>query len=105
MAQTEIYQLNDFQLTQLILSTSGLNPILALLDIAPEDDAELKEKLNRYSADMEALISIGLLQDVSESMAERIENTRMQVGRGYRALVPTKEALRMFKDADDRTIQ
>jgi hypothetical protein len=105
LAQTEIYQLNDFQLSQLIVSTSGHSPILALLETIPEDEPELTEKLNRYTRDMEALITIGLLQDISESVAERIESTRVQIGRGYRALLPTKEALLMFQDSDDRSIQ
>jgi molybdopterin biosynthesis enzyme len=100
-----IYELNDFQVSQLLLATNGLTPILALLDTAPDDEPDLAEKLNRYANDMEALVTIGLLEDISESMRERIEDGAKKMGRGYRALVATKEAKLMFHDADDRITQ
>lgn len=98
------YQLSEFQYANLVRSANSSTIVFAALEPSDSDSAEQREKYERQLREMDDLIHLGLVKDVSEKFHDSIELSRMNNKRGYRVLALTEHALDMFHESDKRLV-
>lgn len=103
MSNSSIPQLTEFQYKSLDLTANRTVTSFAVLEAPETDTVERKEKAAKNMGDIDGLIRLGLVTDVSEFYAESIEDARAVHGSGYRVFTLTDHAVKMFRSSGNRT--
>lgn len=98
----EHYQLTEFQHKTLMAVANGSNPVAFVVEAIPEDDAETVARLNKQVEEMNDLVQLGFLKDVSGKMAEAVLATKLKAGRGYKPYLITDIGFDMFNSPQKR---
>jgi hypothetical protein len=102
---SEIYQLSEFQNKSLSIAANGKSICFAILESSDSDPQDTKEKLDKDFHEIEDLVRLELVKDVSEKFTEQIQLSRINNGRGYKVVALTEVGLRMFANAKKRLVQ
>lgn len=92
----EHYQLTEYQHKSLVQVANGKTPLVFTIEINPDDDEATVARLDKQEAELRELAQLGLLKDVTGSLAEHIASTKLQSGRGYKAFMITNTGYDMF---------
>lgn len=88
----------------MVESTNGEQPISVLLIPNPGDLPERKDSMNRNVNDMDDLIELGFIRDISDAFKQQIEQSVAVKNRSYRVLIPTDIGFKMFQELAGRSI-
>lgn len=92
------YELSEFQVANLTCACDGENS-RAFAIYKPNDDVDTPARYARFDRNLdeiEDLIHLGFLTDVSDRFTEQIELCKINNNRGYIAVAVTEQALMMF---------
>lgn len=92
----DIYELSEDLYDTLIVAANGDSPTFALLEPREDEEPERRKRLNREMAEIEDLIQMDLLKDVSDNWAPQIAVCKIQYGFSYRVVTMTEMAMMMF---------
>lgn len=91
-----IYTLTDFQLRNLMEAANGKVNSFAVVEPSPKDDHDIRAKLEQYMKEIDDLMKLGLVEDISEGFQEAIQQKREQEGRGFLIYTVTQTGFLMF---------
>jgi hypothetical protein len=95
-----IYQLSEFQFGTLRHAANGGSIVFAVLDPAPSDPPEKRKQFIDERLQIDALVDLGILKDVSERFQESIETSRINNNnRGFVVVALTDIGLCMFQES------
>ena len=95
-----IYEVNAFQLANLLRSANGPVEIFATLDWNDTDTEQDKQALRSERESIDALEVLGLMKDVSNEFKEQITVSILQKKRGYKVHQITEAGLLMFQHSN-----
>lgn len=91
------HELSEFQVANLTVACDGTNSkAFAIIEPIETDTPERYSLLDRNLDEIEDLIHLGFLTDVSDRFTEQIELCKINNHRGYIVVAVTDAALMMF---------
>ena len=100
----EIYPLTQFQAANLLRGANNGTRVFAILEPSPTDSEERRKQLVREMDEMNDLISLGLLTDISKDFEEPIKVSKLNNNRGFSVVRLTDQAIIMFHECGRREI-
>jgi hypothetical protein len=104
-SENTIYQINEYQLTNLMIAANSEIPGFAVIQANETDDEEIKEKLSRYQKDVADLVALGLVEDISEEFPKEITETGEKFERKLKVYAVTEIGFLLFHNYGDRPAQ
>lgn len=92
----DIYQLSEYQFKVLKDIAPGKGQAIVLPELLGTDPEDVVKHVSEHRADLEDLIVLGLMEDLTSSMLEPIIKQRIETGRGYDIYGITDIGRRMF---------
>lgn len=102
---SSIYHLTEFQFKNLDnAANNSQTTVLAILDTHPTDSLENLRVLEKNQREMQDLVNLGLMRDISESFSDSINEHLAKGERGYKIVILTDEGLKMFRRHEKRLV-
>lgn len=101
---TPIYELSPALTATLHAAANGDSPVFALVEAREDDKPERKKVLAAELEEINDLINLDLLKDVSADFEEQITHCRIAHGFGYKVVTLTDIGMAMFKDTGKKGV-
>lgn len=94
---TDIYELSESISSTLIATANGDSVVFALLEPRDDDTPDRKKRLAEELVEINDLIQLDLLKDVSKDFIDQIAHCKASHGFGYKVVAMTDTAVLMFR--------
>jgi hypothetical protein len=78
--------------------------VFALLEPTHDDSKERKKEIEQETKEIEDLINLDLLKDISYRYTSQIKDCREEHGHGYKVLELTEAGILMFSNSNERKV-
>lgn len=97
-----IYNLTEFQFESLMRMANTENQLLSVIEPADTDEEATQTRLRKSQDEVNDLVTLGLLEDKSGAIVEKITADRLKIGRGYSVYIITEIGFDMFNGTNKR---